>query len=200
MKPTLKSLVQAELYAVCIEATEQERKRLEVKPQEPVAVPKFSEEKQKEIDNLLNKLGWSSDMRPYYFNIFSILLDAPELKRDDAKKEVKFPLMSVVVFGKDFSSHRYTLNKPYIVSHSSKNHCLDDAGRPDDAYFNAQDKPRLATKLEVKKCIKDLTDAQLRTIMTHPTFGPIMNAVLGEPIETSKVAVPITVPEEGDDE
>lgn len=198
-KPKLKDLILAELFRVCSKTTEDERAKQTAK--KPEIKAKYTEEQLDDIETLLKSMGYGNNtLRANFMRIFSILLKAPELNRVKEKGQ-KYPLFCVIVIGANNSSHYYSKNKPYIVSHSDKNHCIHEDGSIAHSQFNVDgydDNTRLATSDEVRQCIDGLTPAQIRSILNYPVFGPITNAVLETSIDTAPQKLKESTPSDED--
>lgn len=118
-----------------------------------------------------------------FLRVLSIVTKSPEIESIAA---VSFPPFTVVVLELNKTNHRYPTSAPIIITHGSRGHALHVSGALNDSVFNENDKPRLATDKEIEDCIRALTDAQWKSILTDPLFNPVVTAALDTEIEIPK--------------
>ena len=92
-----------------------------------------------------------------------------------------FDPLTIVVPTTDLTSHRYTIGVPHILTSGKSRTCLSTTGKMDTRAM-AHDEFVLADDLQVEKCIDDLTEAQIRTILSDTTiFAPVLSSLLDAP-------------------
>jgi hypothetical protein len=161
----------------CSEITRKLREKDEKKEKKR----KFTREQQAEVEAKMKAAGWKTEYLQSMMEVFSLLVDAPELK---AGAMIPRELFAVVVLDANAtSSHAYGVGVPCIVTHDKECFLLHTDGCFNNWRYLITDKPRLATDKEVETCINNLTDKQWNSIKNHDTFKPIMDAVMNKTVE-----------------
>lgn len=115
--------------------------------------------------------------------IISIATKRPEVVtyaqqiRDNAAASVgpHYDPLTVIVLEERKSNHNFAVNKPYLIVNGKNYRLLHENGKTDDTRYSIEDKPRLATDEEIEDCLTNLSAAQLRKIMNHELFAPIVH-------------------------
>jgi hypothetical protein len=176
MTPLHHSLIQL-LLPACIETTGRQRE----KP-EPPEVDKALWDAIKEYHTAVsNMTGTSTGV--YLLKLIAAATKRPEMLQyaqqiaENAPASIgpHYDPLTVIILEHNGSNHAFQLNKPYIIINGKNFRLLHDSGKTDNTRYSAEDKPRLATDEEIEKCLEDLNAAQLRKIMTHELFAPIVH-------------------------
>jgi hypothetical protein len=175
MTPLHHSLIQI-LLPACIETTAKQRE----KPPPP--------ELDKELWELLKDLRTSvtygkEDWARKMLRLIAHVTKRPEIDQyaqliiDNGlvAQGPNYDPLTVIVLEDKRSNHNFTTNKPYIIVNGKNFRLLHETGRTDDTRYSAEDNPRLATDEEIEQCLENLTAAQLRKIMTHDLFAPLVS-------------------------
>lgn len=142
---------------------------------------KFSRDDIAQVEQLHRNLGWDAAKIETNMKIFSILLDAPELK---AGSMPTFDLNCVVVLEANASGHGMNVNKPYILTYVKERHVLIEDGRTTAYSFGSTDKPRLASIEEINQCVDSLSPRQWKAILGQDDvcLKNLYDAVNGEQV------------------
>jgi len=103
----------------------------------------FSRDKISELETAVIAMGWTGENITKMLNIFSVALDAPELKQG-SKLPVE-PLCCVVLQSAESRTHAYVLNIPHIVTIKDGCYLLHNNGSVNSWPVVNKDKPRHAT-------------------------------------------------------
>lgn len=92
---------------------------------------------------------------------------------------------TVIVLHSKQSGNSLLLNIPRIVTHGKHRFTVHLDDEPQESYNHATtiDQTRVATDEEVENCVMSLTPKQLRSIMSHELFAPIVNQLYEEQTE-----------------
>lgn len=185
MTTTVKDVIKAELFRVCLETTNKFRTKHEKKEKKE----KYTAEEVEKVRATYKAIGWSEDQVNKQMEALAILHDAPELKKPTIPAMDTF---CVVVAEKDVSGHSL-LNRPTIWTKKRDAHChwvLDSDGNTENHYMAyAPDAIRFATDEEVKICIDGLNEKQWRKLIASDAFKPIMDTAMAKAVQCEDIPV-----------
>lgn len=185
MTTTVKDVIKAELFRVCLETTTKFRTKHEKKEKKE----KYTAEEVEKVRSLFKSLGWDERLVGFQMEALAILHDAPELKKPTIPAMEPF---CVVVCEKNGSSHPFGKLPVILVKKRDANGAFAMANDGSVGSYTFQfvgDGPRFATDEEVKSCIDNLSDAQLRVVTSHDIFSSIMDAAMAKAVQCEDIPV-----------
>lgn len=185
MTTTVKDVIKAELFRVCLETTNKFRTKHEKKEKKE----KYTAEEVEKVRATYKAIGWSEDQVNKQMEALAILHDAPELKKPTIPA---MELFCVVVCEKDGTGHGIE-NSPSIWTKkrdATTAWRFAKDGSTESYYFSYTiDAARFATDDEVKAYVNGLSDKQWVSIRSHAFFVPIMDAAMAKAVQCEDIPV-----------
>lgn len=185
MTTTVKDVIKAELFRVCLETTTKFRTKHEKREKKE----KYTGEEVEKVRVAYRSIGWNEDQVNKQMEALAILHDAPELKKPTIPTMDTF---CVVVAEKDVSGHSRS-NLPVIWTKKRDAHghwFLDNAGATETYYMAyVQDAIRFATDEEVKTCIDGLNEKQWQKLIGSDAFKPVMDTAMAKAVTREDLLV-----------
>ncbi len=177
MRVTFKEVVLRNLIAACIAAIPKEEKQQKKEYQLDL-----SEKDLKRLKEIGDNLGLNSSIQVYVTQFLGIIFKDDRLNglrvNNDAGHLAKYNVLSVVKVVKDSSSHAYK-NGLYIVTYPKHGYLLNVSGATEGTHVPQKD-VETATEAEITECVASLNDAQIKTVMRHDIFLPVVQAAMEE--------------------
>lgn len=178
MTTTIGDIIKQALVNACLNATRPLRDANAKKKKSKYSAAKISE-----VRALFKSLGWDESNVDRLMMAFSILNDDEGLKPKPMLKATPFVVMK---FGASASGQNYGINTPRIVTDINGEvnvGCLNADGKCTPSWAGVTDQPEYCTDEEIRQCIKNLTEAQWKTIRTDAHFKPIMDSAYATSVQ-----------------
>jgi hypothetical protein len=182
---TIKEALKAALVSVLIEKTEPHRIKDEKKQKKP---DRFNREEINEIESLLRSAIADENKTKIFMQVFSKLLEAPELKTGG---RLSFEIGTVIVIeNTNTNNHAYPCNTPIIVTgDKSVMYCFNTGGATAEWGVQPVNNPRYATDDEIKTCVDNLTDAQWVQLVANAALRNALHTPAMERMATASNSI-----------
>lgn len=171
---TFKELIATNLLAICQEATNNTKHKLEEKAKVKLKYNKFVVDDVRKLTTIIT--DGRVEKTNAFLKILAILLEAPELNpKEGDQSTILDPFSVVILTNNNTSKHVFQQQVPFIVTNGKVRQILNNDGATDIGYF-APGEFRLASSEEVLTCIQNLTDAQWRSIRREDLFSSVIEA------------------------
>lgn len=188
MKTTFKELVAGELVNL-LESTTAPQRKPETVVEKKEKPSKFPIEELKKLKEVRRGAIEHTYIDFIYEAIGTAFKDEKLVEAFKPKQAsssyLKFPVYTVVVPTANLSSHDQPLNKPCIITHGTNCYYLDRRGDV-SRYTIRQESAssvKIATPEQILECVRELTDAQWKTIMSNDLFFSVREKAMNVQIE-----------------
>lgn len=179
MTTTVRDVIKAELFRVCLETTTKYRTKHEKKEKKE----KYTSEEVQKVRDAFKGIGWNEDQVSKQMEALAILHDAPELKKPTIPSAEPF---CVMVSDKNASGHP-NVGQPMLFAKkrdSASFYYMDSQGRVEGNHWQyILDAVRFATDEEVKSCMDNLNADQWKRILYDPLFKPIIDTAMDKAVQ-----------------